>query len=472
MEVAVKSLAPNASFGGGRVLRAEYAWEDQALVVSVSLDGQQWVFRDTEVLDPRYDEVDRQRRIKERVRLGVRRVFEREYGLTESPWGILSGVRPMKMVHAMLDRGFPLEELRRILLEVYALSSKKADLLLEVAAAQRPYLHNNPNRPIGIYVGIPFCPTRCSYCSFAAYPLETHGHLLKGFLAALHLEIEAVGCLLRELGLPVESIYLGGGTPTTVQGKELEQLINLVRKNLITDDTREFTVEAGRPETLSKETLTILKEGGVQRICINPQTMHQSTLEAIGRAHTVEQVRNAFFLARDVGIPLINMDIILGLPGEKLEHVRQTLDEIGSLGPDNLTVHSLALKRASRLRKNLEQVQIAQEQGEAMVDLAREYALGWGMEPYYLYRQRHILGDLENIGYAKPNTSSIYNIQMMEERQSIIALGGGGVTKLISDDLTLVRQANPKCPAAYAAQVREHLPERLSLLRQHFSSSN
>ncbi len=470
MEVAVKSLAPNANFGKGKVLRAQYAWEDSALFVAVCLDGEEWTLRDTEIFDPRYDERDRERRIKERVRLGIRRVFERVYGLAESPWGILTGVRPMKMVHSMLDRGFPPEELKVLLQEVYALSPKKADLLLEVAAEQRPYFHPDPNNPIGIYVGIPFCPTRCSYCSFAAYPLHTHGHLLPAFLEALHAEIAAVGSLIKELGLEVEAVYLGGGTPTTVQGADLDRLLGLLREHLCTATTREFTVEAGRPETLSRETLSILKANGTQRICINPQTMHEPTLQAIGRRHTVEEVRTAFAAARDIGIPLINMDIILGLPGEELPQVRQTLEEIADLGPDNLTVHSLALKRASRLKKDWEQERIAQEQGEAMVGLARDYALSWGMSPYYLYRQRHILGDLENIGYSKPGAASVYNIQMMEERQTILALGAGGITKLIAPDLTLARQVNPKCPAAYTAQIRGCLEERLAALRRHFSS--
>ena len=259
---------------------------------------------------------------------------------------------------------------------------------------------------------------------FAAYPLETHGHLLKGFLQALHLEIAAVGSLLRELQLEVEAVYLGGGTPTTVQGEDLERLLSLMREHLFTAGTREFTVEAGRPRPFPRKP-EHPQGRGTQRICINPLRPCTATLRSIGRRHGVDDVRTAFARARKVGIPLINMDIILGLPGEELSHVRRTLEEIGTLGPDNLTVHSLALKRASRLRKDLDQVQIAQEQGEAMVDLAREYALSWGMSPYYLYRQRHILGDLENIGYAVPQASSVYNIQMMEERQSILALGGG-----------------------------------------------
>lgn len=472
IQAAVISLAPNASFGEGQAIQAHYAWEDGSLFVVVRFQGQEWAFRDTEILDTRYTDVDRERRLKERVRLGVRRVFEAAYGLAESPWGILTGVRPVKMVHSMLDRGFTAEELRSMLLEVYALSPQKAELVLEVAARQRPFFHVDPGNPIGIYVGIPFCPTRCSYCSFAAYPLATHGHLLRDFLQALQVEIREVGSLIRELNLQVESVYLGGGTPTTVQGSDLENLLGLIGEHLSTIATREFTVEAGRPETLSRETLSILKSGGTQRISINPQTMHDATLEAIGRRHNVADVRKAFSLAREVGIPLVNMDIILGLPGEDLSHVQHTLEEIGAMQPDNLTVHSLALKRASRLRKNLDQVQIAQEQGEAMVDLARDYALSWGMDPYYLYRQRHILGDLENIGYAQPNTESVYNIQMMEERQSIVALGGGGISKLVAPDLTLIRQANPKCPAAYTTHIRESLQAKISLLRKHLSSSN
>ena len=345
MKVAVKSLAPNASFGRGRVVEADYAWEDQALFVCVRFAGAEWTCRDTEILDSRYGELDRERRVKERVRLGIRRVFEQVYGLAESPWGILTGVRPMKMVHAMLDRGFPPAELRQILLEVYALSPKKADLLLEVAQAQRPFFRPNPNNPISIYIGIPFCPTRCSYCSFAAYPLETHGHLLKDFLKALHVEIEAVGRLVRELRLQVEAVYLGGGTPTTVQGEDLKRLLGLISEHLLAGQDAEFTVEAGRPETLSRETLNILKAAGTQRICINPQTMHEPTLAAIGRRHTVADVHRAFALAREIGIPVINMDIIVGLPGEELPQVQRTLEEIGALGPDNLTVHSLALKR-------------------------------------------------------------------------------------------------------------------------------
>ena len=270
-------------------------------------------------------------------------------------------------------------------------------------------------------------------------------------LSALHLEIRAVGDLIRELGLHVEVSI--SRAPTTVTGSDLEELLQLISRHLLTADTREYTVEAGRPETLSKETLKILKEAGVQRISINPQTMHDQTLQTIGREHSVEDVHRAFALARQAEIPVINMDIILGLPRERLGHVEHTLQEIKKLKPDNLTVHSLALKRASRLKNSLDEAHIAHAQGEAMVNLARDAAQSMGMEPYYLYRQRHIFGGLENIGYAREGCASVYNVQMMEERQTIVALGGGGMTKLVSPDLRLVRLANPKCPATYSQQV-------------------
>ncbi|HHT90195.1 MAG: coproporphyrinogen dehydrogenase HemZ [Limnochordia bacterium] len=435
----------------------------ESLTVSVSVSGcEPWTMVD-------WDALDQERRIKERIRLGLLRILAASYDLSPSPWGILTGVRPTKVVHALLDAGLSWQDIRLELIEIYALSLEKADLLMDVARRQRPYFHPAPNNPVSVYIGIPFCPTRCSYCSFAAYPMHSHGHLLQGFLAALRLEISAVGRLLRELGLEVETIYLGGGTPTTVTGSDLTQLLNQIGTELHTARTREYTVEAGRPETLSLETLSVIREAGVGRISINPQTMHGSTLSAIGRQHTVEDVYRAFDLAREVGIPMINMDIILGLPGEKLPQVEYTLQEISSLGPDNLTVHSLAMKRASRLKKALDVVEMGHEQGAAMVNLAGEYAALLGMVPYYLYRQRHILGGLENIGYATPKTASIYNIQMMEERQTIIGLGGGGMTKLVSSDGSLVRESNPKCPATYSQQMKARLPQKMERLRQHLS---
>jgi oxygen-independent coproporphyrinogen-3 oxidase len=431
--------------------------------------GPTWQIEDHEILDRRYQTADRVQRAKERVRLGVLKVISSAYEIPMSPWGILTGVRPTKLVHNLLDRGLTPDKVKDLLTDVYAVSLERAGLIQEIAAWQRQFFHASPNQPVGIYIGIPFCPTRCTYCSFAAYPVATHGHLMAKFHEALCWEIEAVGRLLQRLGVHVESVYVGGGTPTTFRGKDLRVLLELARRWFVSHSTVEFTVEAGRPETVSQETSEILAEAGVNRVCVNPQTMNDATLRRVGRAHTAEDTQRAVELVRQAGIPIVNMDIILGLPGEELEDVEATLEAVGVLHPENLTVHSLAVKRASELRRNIRAAAIAQEQGQEMAGAAARYASEWGLSPYYLYRQRFILSDLENVGYAKPQTASVYNVQMMEERQTIISLGGGGITKLVSPDLTLVRLANPKCPATYAQQLKTSLPAKLWQIHRHLA---
>jgi oxygen-independent coproporphyrinogen-3 oxidase len=471
VEAAVRSMLPNARFGEGRLLRVSVSHEPKEPIgCEVVLEcGPTWQIEDGEILREVYGPGDRTQRVKERVRLGVLKVISSAYDLPMSPWGILTGVRPTKLIHNLLDRGLTHGEIRELLLTVYAVSPERVELVQKVANWQRRFFHSSPNQPVGVYIGIPFCPTRCTYCSFAAYPIGTHGHLMRGFHEALSFEIEAIGRLLKRLGVAVESVYVGGGTPTTFQGEELTALLALAREWFVSPSTVEFTVEAGRPETITPETSEILAEMGVNRVSVNPQTMHDATLKRVGRAHTAEDTRRAVELVRRAGIPVVNMDIILGLPGEGLADVEATLEAIGELRPENLTVHSLAMKRASELRKNIQDSAIAQEQGEAMAHAAARSAQAWGLNPYYLYRQRYILSDLENIGYARPHTASVYNVQMMEERQTIISLGGGGITKLVSPDLRLVRLANPKCPATYAQQLRTVLPAKLWHIHEHFA---
>lgn len=471
IEAAARGLLPNVRFGEGQVLRVEVVDEPgRPLHCSVELEGGPvWQISDDEILSPAYTNFHRAQRVKERVRLGVNSVLRTAYDLPLSPWGILVGVRPTKLVHNLVDQGFSPEHVDKLLRDVYAVSPERARLVLNIAEWQRQFFHASPNQPVGVYIGIPFCPTRCSYCSFASYPMKTHGHLMSQFFEALCWEIEAVGRLFRRLGVQVESVYFGGGTPTTFQGKELRTLLELARSWFVSDKTSEFTVEAGRPETILEETSQIMSDYGVNRVSVNPQSMNDATLRRVRRAHTAEDTIRAVERVRRAGIPIVNMDIILGLPGEDIADVEKTLQAIRELTPDNLTVHSLAVKRASELRKNLESLSIAQEQGEGMAQLSAQAARELGMEPYYLYRQRYILGDLENIGYARPGTASVYNVQMMEERQTIIALGGGGITKLVSPDLKLVRLANPKCPATYAQQLKTTMPAKLWQLEQHLA---
>ncbi|NLM26481.1 MAG: coproporphyrinogen dehydrogenase HemZ [Firmicutes bacterium] len=470
VESTILTLFPNAQFSGGRniTIHSQVSKEGIRTEVILADSTVRWEIFDQEISDSGYTVADWKRRRKERIRLGLIQVLTQEYQLKPSPWGILVGVRPTKLIHSFFDRGFSLEKIKYLLSEVYGLESSRQGLLLEVVSKQRLYFHEQVHNPIGIYIGVPFCPTRCKYCSFAAYPLASHGHLVDGFINALYHEIEEIGCLLQELGIMIESVYVGGGTPTIIRGNRLIKLLALLNKYFAVSQSREFTVEAGRPETLDLETCQILQQAGVHRISINPQTMNDQTLVRIGRDHTSAQVRQAFEYAKTAGITTINADLIIGLPGETLSDLEHTLTEVGKLEPDNITVHSLAMKRAAEWRKStLEQLYQEQALGESMSQLTQDYVRSLGLEPYYLYRQRKIFSDLENIGYAKPGTESVYNIQMMEERQSIVSLGGGAISKFVKADLSLLRHANPKCPATYSQQIEEIIAAKKCLIRQY-----
>jgi oxygen-independent coproporphyrinogen-3 oxidase len=349
------------------------------------------------------------------------------------PWGILSGIRPGKIVQNLLDRGFSRPEIRTVLERYYALRADKAGLLLRIAAIQRPYLEvlkANPRR-IALYVGIPFCPSRCSYCSFPAYGLSSGRQELTLYLQALQAEIRACGLLARQLGLLVDNVYIGGGTPTVLTAEELTWLLLELKKEFSWQECREFTVEAGRVDTLSAEKLAVLGRQGVTRLSINPQTMQEFTLRRIGRRHSVAEVRRVYHLARSLKDWIINMDLILGLPGESLAEVQDTLAQIADLQPDNLTVHMLAIKRGSR------EYQLGLSHGdtvilEQMQELSCRTAASCGLEPYYLYRQKRLAGNLENIGYARPGRECCYNIAIIEERQHILGLGAGASNKIIN----------------------------------------
>ncbi|HPT92680.1 MAG TPA: coproporphyrinogen dehydrogenase HemZ [Limnochordia bacterium] len=467
---AVTSLFRTVDFTSGPVLAVAVKDTEAGIEATVRLERHQpWHHFDGEITSPCYDQKDRENRIKERIRLGVKTVLCKAYGIPFSPWGILVGVRPAKLVHRLIDRGFSREKITAILTDVYAVSQSRQELLLDVVDKQRRFFLPDVNNPVSVYVGIPFCPTRCGYCSFAAYPLETHSHLVRGFIKALHHEIEAVGELLRKHRIKVQTVYLGGGTPTTITGTDLSTLLELLNKHFQADQCEEYTVEAGRPETLTRETLVILKTHGVQRISINPQTMRDRTLQLIGRGHTADQIREAFARAAEYQFRHINADLIMGLPGEDEADFAYSLEEIIKLNPDHITVHSLALKRASSFRQNLERLELEQKRGEAMARYAQERLGKTGMQPYYLYRQRYIFGDLENTGYAKPGAESIYNVQMMEERQTIVGLGGGAITKLVSPDLSVVRHANPKCPATYGQQISAIIAAKKYQIERHLS---
>jgi len=364
------------------------------------------------------------------------------------PWGILTGIRPSKILHRLQEEGYSASARERALRNLYALRQDKIQLLQEVVAIQQPFLSTmkKDTQRIALYLGIPFCPSRCSYCSFPAYSLTTSREPLESYLKGLGEEIRVTGEWMAEAGLVADSIYLGGGTPTILTAEELSSLIHLVKRNIplfkgalftnpaldlpIYDDKLEFSVEAGRPDTLSPEKFEALRQEGVNRISINPQTMHDETLKRIGRAHKVEDILRIYELARRVSDWVINMDIIIGLPGESVTHIEETLQGIKELAPDNLTAHALAIKRGSKEHEQGLTQNLGREL-EAMQEIVMTQARAMGMNPYYLYRQKQIAGNLENIGFAKPGLECRYNIGIMEEYQTVIGLGAGASSKIV-----------------------------------------
>lgn len=351
----------------------------------------------------------------------------------ELPWGILTGIRPTKLVHRLQSMGLSVPSQGAALENLYRIRPDKIKLLQEVALVQEPYLQvlrKHPER-VSIYIGIPFCPSRCSYCSFPAYLAGKGREAIAPYLAALKQEIQAVGELMRANGLEGDTLYLGGGTPTTLNAEELRELLVYVKGIMPLSSGLELTVEAGRPDTLSLELLEALGDLGVNRLSINPQTMQEQTLRRIGRAHSPQSVVEMYRLARNIKDWIINMDLILGLPGEGLSEFESTLEHIERLRPDNLTVHALALKRGARERE-MGHASVEPPVAERMQRLAQEATRTWGMRPYYLYRQKRIAGNLENIGYAQPGRESRYNIAIMEEQQHILGLGAGAASKILN----------------------------------------
>lgn len=350
------------------------------------------------------------------------------------PWGSLTGIRPTKLVVSMLESGASDEEVRCHMRDTYGTSDDKIRLALEIAKREMKVLSDlDYENGYSLYIGIPFCPTTCAYCSFTSYPLAKYGKLADAYVDALLTEMDYVARVYR--GRPCNSIYIGGGTPTALTVPQLERVLKAVRNHFDFTHVLEFTVEAGRPDTITLEKLDVLKKYGVTRICINPQTMNQKTLDVIGRRHTVEQTKTAFFMARMMDFDNINMDMIVGLPGETADDVRHTLEELCALKPDGLTVHSLAIKRAARLNTMREvYAEYPRENDASIMHMTEEYARSIGLEPYYLYRQKNMTGNMENVGYAAPGKAGRYNILIMEEKQTILALGAGAISKFVGRD--------------------------------------
>ncbi len=347
------------------------------------------------------------------------------------PWGSLTGIRPTKIALTCLEEGWKPEEIRDYMKKTYMASDEKIDLCIEIAAREKELLAPvDYERGYSLYVGIPFCPTTCLYCSFTSYPIGKWKGRTGLYLGALFQELEYTA--RKMAGRPLDTIYFGGGTPTSLEAEDLEAILCKVESLFDTKNVLEFTVEAGRPDSITREKLQVLRDHGITRISINPQTMNQKTLDLIGRRHTVEQVKDTFYMARELGFDNINMDLIMGLPQEGISEVEYTLGEIRSLRPDSLTVHSLAIKRAARLNMFKEDYSnLTIRNTPEMIEMSMGCAREMGMEPYYLYRQKNMAGNFENVGYALPGKACLYNILIMEEMQTIAACGAGTTTKVV-----------------------------------------
>ncbi len=369
------------------------------------------------------------------------------------PWGALTGIRPAKLASKALDAGDSEEAVRQQFLQTYCVSPARTELALDAARAGRAARSSLQSDELSLYVGIPFCPTRCAYCSFVSADVEHAKRVMPDYLRCLEREIQAVGSLLPQSGFLPRTLYIGGGTPTTLSAAQLERLLTVLDTHLDFSRCTEYTVEAGRPDTITAEKLSVMKAHRVNRVSVNPQSLRDEVLTAMGRSHTARQIYEAYRLARDSGIEGINMDLIAGLPRDNLPGFRYTLDQVLDLAPENITVHTLALKKGARLFFEKQGLPQGAEV-EQMLDYAWDRLRSAGYQPYYLYRQKYMSGALENVGWCKPGFEGLYNICIMEEYHTILALGGGGSTKLTNPATGKIeRITNPKYPYEYIRDI-------------------
>ena len=384
------------------------------------------------------------------------------------PWGTLIGIRPSKIALSLLSENKSSKDIIDHYYKTYLTSEKKAQLCIDVAKREAAFV-NKSDKSISIYVGMPFCPTRCLYCSFASNPIGKNKKLVEEYIKCLSFEIEEIKKYIDKKDISIETVYFGGGTPTSVDNNQFEYIMEKIYNNFICNrSVKEFTVECGRPDSITKEKFKTMKKYGTTRISINPQTMNDDTLKVIGRSHTVEDVIKSFNEARELGFDNINMDIIVGLPGERLSHIENTYKKIMELKPDSLTVHGMSIKRGSKLYNRLESLlNLDQNELNSMFQKTFELADELNVKPYYMYRQKNMLGNMENVGYSTEGKECIYNIQMIEEKQTILALGADGVSKIIfKDENRIERVPNVKDVIEYNKRVEEMVKRKVHALEE------
>ena len=398
------------------------------------------------------------------------KVLEEYTGIVQK-WGLLTGVRPTKLWHQYRKQGIDSENAKRQLKEQYSISGEKLDLLERIVDHQLEAIPDlyDLKREISLYIGIPYCPTKCAYCTFPAYAINGRQGNVESFLGGLHHEMREMGQWLKEKDVKITTIYFGGGTPTSISAQEMDMLYEELYQSFPdVENVREITVEAGRPDTITEEKIEVMKKWNIDRISINPQSYTQETLKAIGRHHTVEETIDKYLLAKECGMDNINMDLIIGLPGEGVPEFKHSLDETEKLMPESLTVHTLSFKRASEMTRNRTRYKVAgRDEVEKMMEEAQSWTEAHGYHPYYLYRQKNILGNLENVGYAKAGMDSLYNILIMEEQQTILGLGCGAASKFVHPVTGKITHfANPKDPKSYNEGYKQYTSKKIDLLEE------
>ena len=377
-------------------------------------------------------------------------------------WGALSGVRPTKLTTRCLQAGMDDDQTIREMESTYFVTPRRAKLSLDCSHATMEAAAKLSPNDVSLYVGIPFCPTRCAYCSFVSRTIGKRTELMEPYLEALLKELRHTGRLMATSGKTVRTIYIGGGTPTTLTSRQMQTLLTCIRESFDLSRCIEFTVEGGRPDTLDQEKLNVIAGNGADRMSINPQTMIDSVLRACGRRHSAADVETAYRQAVEAGYDAINMDLIAGLPTDDFDGFKHSLDTVIGLDPANITVHTLAIKKGADLYEKREGLSPDDEVAR-MVDYAEERLRAAGYEPYYLYRQKYMSGSFENVGWCKPGTACLYNIYMMEELHTIISVGGGGMNKVNLPDGTLKRFHNPKFPEQYIEMIDDVLRQKEEL---------
>lgn len=410
---------------------------------------------------------------KEEIKLIVFNFLKKLTG-NEFPWGTLIGIRPSKIALNLLDQGKSEEEIIEYYNAHFNTIYDKAKLCIDVAKLEKNFIKKDNNK-VSIYIGMPFCPTRCLYCSFASNPIKSCSKLVEPYLQALKKEIISIAQFIKNNNLKIQCIYFGGGTPTSIDENQFDAIIKVIYNNLVYKmDIEEFTVECGRPDSITEAKLKSMKDNGVHRISINPQTMNDDTLNNIGRHHSSQDVIEKFNLARKLGFDNINMDIIVGLEKENYKSIDNTCNEILKLSPDSLTVHGLSIKRASRLHENIikdKKIEfISQDEINKMYKRTVKLANDLGMRPYYMYRQKNMFGNMENIGYSKPSKEGLYNIMMIEEKQTIVAAGADAVSKVVFlDENRIERFGNVKDVTEYISRIDEMIDKKIQLLNSLYN---